>query len=324
MTVQEKPESHDRFLNGQTLLVATAYILPGVAPSVFGWLNGLLAIPVFCLFMLYGYGRGLSFIRNGVLLSLAVSILLKQFPAALFSLAMVPLGYSFYRSAASEQSEWQTAVRGTLVLAGSWLFLWTAYGAVAGLNPYQQLLILMDDFFVQSFEYYRANEEITAEALFQIEQAFSSVRGLIPSVLPGLLLCSVILTVWLNLVGSVNVVSRLKPDTLPWQKYSKWRLPDWLIWIAIADVALIIAGPGQAAEIAYAIGLGCGLLYFFQGLAVMIHLLDKWKLPLYLRIVIYTVLILQGYSLLFLTVLGIADVWIDFRQSQRTDNHQDD
>ena len=63
-----------------------------------------------------------------------------------------------------------------------------------------------------------------------------------------------------------------------------------------------------------------GLLYFFQGLAVFVHFVDRWKIPVYLKVAIYGILILQSYGLLLLSILGIADVWIDFRKRQNKNN----
>jgi uncharacterized protein YybS (DUF2232 family) len=83
---------------------------------------------------------------------------------------------------------------------------------------------------------------------------------------------------------------------------------------------MLLTGTELAIEAVYAVALGCGLLYFFQGLAVLIHMLDKWKVPLYLRLLILVILVLQSYSLLFLAVVGVADVWLDFRQRHQPDN----
>jgi len=49
-------------------------------------------------------------------------------------------------------------------------------------------------------------------------------------------------------------------------------------------------------------------------MAIFIHLLDRWKVPAYLRIVLYVILAVQSYGLLLLAVIGIADIWMDFRK----------
>ena len=303
------------FSNGQVLLLATAIVLPGLAPSYFGWLTGLLAIPVFSLLGMHGPGRGSILIRNALLLAAIPILLLKLIGTLLFALTLIPLGYSFNRSATAGDSEWKTVFKGCLYLGACWVLLWSAYGTMEGVHPYRHLLELIDSGFAQSYEYYRAQSDVPAESLFYFEQAITQTRRLVPFLLPGLLCCIVVLTVWVNLMGGISLLSRLKPGYLPWKKFSRWRLPDWLIWPAIsAGVLLLIADGEGAVTMALTLLLVCGLFYFFQGLAVFIHLLDRWKVPPALRLVFYGMLIVQSYGLLLIALLGLADVWIDFRR----------
>ncbi len=300
-------------LTGPTLLLTAVFLLPGIAPSYFGWVSGLVAIPVFSILVAYGTGQGTLYIRNGALLAIAAAIILNQVPSVLFSLTLVPLGYSFNKSAETSEIEWLTGARACLILGISWLVFWVAYGAVKGINPYMHLLELLDAGFAQTYTYYLTSADLPAENLIQLEQAVTELRALIPKILPGMLMCTVITTVWINLLGSVSLLKRIRPDQLPWKKYSQWRLPDKIVWLAIGAGGLLIIGKGSIGTVALAIVLVCSLLFFFQGLAVFIHLLDKWKVPLYLRIVIYAILVLQSYGLLLLTIVGLTDVWFDFR-----------
>jgi hypothetical protein len=306
------------FSNGQVLLLATAIVLPGIAPAYFGWLTGLLAIPVFCLLGMYGVGRGSILIRNALLLAGVAALLLKLIGTLLFALTVIPLGYSFNRSAAAGDNEWNTVFKGCLYLGACWLLFWTAYGVVEGVQPYQHLLEQIDNGFAETYEYYRTQADQPAEKLVYLEQAVSEVRRLVPHLLPGLLGGIVVLTVWVNLMGGISLLGRLKPGYLPWKKYSQWRLPDWLVWPTIGVAILLLAGKDGAYTVALSLVLICGLLYFFQGLAVFIHLLDRWKVPQVLRIIFYGMLIVQSYGLLLLAMLGLADVWIDFRRRENT------
>ena len=51
----------------------------------------------------------------------------------------------------------------------------------------------------------------------------------------------------------------------------------------------------------------------FQGLAVFIHLLGRWKVPAYLRVLLYVMLVIQSYGLVLITLLGIGDTWMNLR-----------
>jgi hypothetical protein len=306
------------FGNGQVLLLAAAIVLPGVAPTYFGWFTGMLAIPVFCLLAMHGAGKGAILVRNGFLLAALAALLFKLLGTLLFALTMVPLGFSFNRSAAAGDQEWKTVFQGCLYLGAAWVLLWAGYGAMEGVQPYGHLLQLIDSALAQSYEFYRAQPDVPAETLLYFEQAVTQTRRLVPLLLPGLLCDMVAVTVWVNLMGGISLLNRMRPGYLPWKPFRQWRLPDWLIWPLIgAGVMLLGSGEGTAT-LALSLLLLCGLLYFFQGLGVFIHLLDRWKVPLALRLVFYGMLIVQSYGLLFIALLGLADVWIDFRRPANT------
>jgi hypothetical protein len=55
-------------------------------------------------------------------------------------------------------------------------------------------------------------------------------------------------------------------------------------------------------------------LYFFQGVAVITSLLRKWQVPRPLRALAYIFFLVQGFGILVLIVIGVADVWADFRR----------
>lgn len=315
---------YGRLLNGPTVLLAAFFLLPGLVPTYFGWISGFAALPVFGMLTGYGLGQGTIFIRNAALMALAAGILLKIAPSVFFSLTLIPLGYSFEKSARESENEWKTGARACLVLCMSWLAFWAIYGAAQGVNPYVHLLELLDAGFAQTYNYYMVKADIPAENLLQLEQAVNELRVLVPRILPGVLICTVIMTVWINLVGSIALIERLRPGRLPWKKYSRWRLPDQMVWPAIAGAVLLIAGNNSTVHLALALVLASCLLFFFQGLAVFVYFLDKWKIPIYLRIVIYAILILQSYGLLLLTIAGLVDIWIDFRQRHEINNPKDD
>jgi uncharacterized protein YybS (DUF2232 family) len=106
----------------------------------------------------------------------------------------------------------------------------------------------------------------------------------------------------------------------PWKKYSQWRLPDKLVWVFIAAAVILLIGQESMSQIGVGIFFITALLYFFQGLAVFIYMLEKWNVPVYLRILIYIILVLQSYGLFFLILAGLADVWFNFRHTEPGNN----
>lgn len=323
MAAPQSAEPSVRLLTNQAVIFAVVLLLPGLVPSFFGWASGLLATPIFCLLCINGEKRGTIVIRNGALLALIVALFLKLIPSLLFALTMVPLGYSFSRSYQNRSDEAHTGGQATAILAATWFVFWIVYGLTQNTQPYHQLVELLDIRFAETYEYYRTNADIPAETLVQLGLAVEELRRIIPIILPGILSCMIVITVWINLLLSTSIIARLQPDKTPWKKYSQWRLPDKLVWILIAAAVLLLVGQGIASQAAAGTLMVTALLYFFQGLAVFIHLLEKWKIPVYLRVMIYVILILQSYGLIILMFAGLADVWFNFRRPRSSDNMDD-
>jgi uncharacterized protein YybS (DUF2232 family) len=62
-------------------------------------------------------------------------------------------------------------------------------------------------------------------------------------------------------------------------------------------------------------------VYFFQGLAIVASLLNKWSVPMLIRVLIYALIFIQTYGIIILSFLGLADVWADFRKLDQADKN---
>ena len=306
------------FFSPQALLITAAFFLPVAIPSLFGWMNGLLAVPVFFLFKTTADDRQSTLqIRNGLLLAAGGALLLNQLVLIVFALAMLPLGYSLYRSAERGEDPATAGAKGVATLGLSWFIFWAVYGIIAGINPYASLLAILEHSFGRIIVIYRNNSDLPADVLYSLEQVVTGIGEFLPKVLPGFLAGLVIITVWLNQVIGNTLLLRLRPKDAAWPTYSRWQLPDKLVWLLIAAAALSLLGSGVVKNVGYCLVIISVMLYLFQGLAVFVHFLDRWKVPRYLRIILYVILAVQSYGLLLLAMVGIADIWFNFRKMAR-------
>ncbi len=320
MAGQGSAPPENLFLSRKTLLLTTAFILPALVPGLFGWFYGLLAIPVFCMLMLTSPGQGKIIIRNSIVFAGATGIIYYQIlPALLFSFTFIPLGYSLYASGKAHNNPTVAAGKGILVLILSWTVFWAAYGMSRNINPYTYLLMTMDSGLTQTYELYHQQANLTPDVLLSIEQLVKELKDLIPRILPGLLGCLAVLTVWINQTIGNSIILRLQPENVPWPKFSAWQIPEKFIWVAISAVIIILLGPGNIKNTGLSLGLICTLIYFFQGLAILVYLLSKWNVPGYFRIIIYMIIVVQSFGFIMLTILGLADVWLNLRKQQLQD-----
>lgn len=303
------------FLSVRPLLVALFYFLPIAFPGLIGWLNGVLAVPIFLLLQTAADERKAGQqIKNGLLMAGLGSLLMGRFSMFLFTLTMLPLGYSLYLSVARQKTPAESGAAGLLVLGISWLLFWSVYGIMSGANPYVGLLADLDAFLGQIIVVYRTSSDLPADVLYNFEQIIAGIRVLLPKILPGLLAGMVLITVSMNMVICRGVMRRLAPEKACWPPYSDWRLPDKAAWLLIFAFALFLVGQGGVKNVGLSLVLVSVLLYFFQGAAVVIHVLNRWNLPRTFRFFLYVILGLQCYGMLLVVIVGIADTWADFRK----------
>ncbi len=315
----------NQFVSPRTLLITLFFFLPLAIPSLFGWFNGLLAVPVFMFLQTCSDERqAIVEIRNGVVLAGVGALLVNQLPLLVFALAMLPLGYSLHRSYQQEKSPVRAAGTAVIVLALGWFVFWAMYGIIAGINPYSGLLTMLDSSFEQIIKIYQTNSELPADVQFKLELAIGGIRDFLPRILPGLLIGSVIITVWLNMVIGNTLIHRLKPENTVWPQYSCWQLPEKLIWLLITAAVLSLIGAGVLRNIGYCLLIIAVIIYFFQGMAIFIHFLNRWNVPNFFRIILYVVLALQSYGILILAMAGVADIWIDFRKLSQDEPESSD
>ncbi len=93
-----------------------------------------------------------------------------------------------------------------------------------------------------------------------------------------------------------------------------WEAPGWLVFFLIgAGFSLLM--PYQVLRLlALNVLLVCLLLYFFQGVAIIAFGFQRFQVPRFLRWSIYLLLILIKPAMLLVVIMGLVDLWLDFRR----------
>lgn len=304
------------FFSVPSLLIALLFLLPSAAPSLLAWLIPLLSVPVFLFLQRVDNDRqAMPFLRNGLLLGGIGALLLNAAGLFLFSLSQLPLAWSLRRSAAEGKSPAAAGGAGLAVLALSWTAFWLCYGILSSSNPYSSLLAGFHDALSEAVQAYRASRtDMPAEILYSLELTAAWLRRHLADLLPGLLISSLVVNVWLNMLTSNWLLGKMQPNKAPWPTYRCWRLPDHLVWLLIAGAGLAAGSAGQARTVGFTLLATAALVYFFQGAAVFAHLLHRWKVPAFGRFFLYFIVAVQSYGMILLAVIGVADIWADFRK----------
>ena len=313
------PYFQDRFtgrepqLLGLILLIAV-FLLPTLHPGKMGWITSLIPLPVFYYLVRLGKKEGSILIRNAILISGGAALLIGSLPLLVFSLTLVPLGIAFSLALLNKVSPVEAGLKGSLVLGVVWILFWLVFGFIHDTNPYTSLLNELDQGLSSGFALYQENAELDHETQESIRNAVELLRNFIPQILPALLISVILSTTWLNLALGNWLLKNHAASLTPWPAYKDWKLPDTLVWGIIAGGALLILLPAPLSILGLNIVIILGTIFFFQGLAIVSSLLFKWSVPRPIRLLIYGLIFIQTYGIILLSLVGIADVWADFRK----------
>lgn len=174
-----------------------------------------------------------------------------------------------------------------------------------GINTYAEVLKLVEVFTLRVAE---MNPQVKLDPEVLAQQ------------IPSFIVIVLMMALGLGLIFERRVFSWLK---LPHEKIAsqlkllEYRVPDYVIWIAMIAFLLTMVSFGGKAIAILAVNIVnvCIVLYFFQGLAVLEVFLNSIKAGVLTRVLTYIILV--GQLLLVLSIIGLIDYWVDFRRRIR-------
>jgi uncharacterized protein YybS (DUF2232 family) len=309
--VERKPEGGEKFQ--YIFLLSLVLILPGVYWPVFIWLNGFVALLTF--FFLYGFGWNLGnrIILQGVLLACAVCFFLRSLPMIALSLTALPVGYVIAHAAGRLENQIVTGIKGILTLAICWLILWGGLFSTNDVFSYSALMHSLQDGLDVSLNVYRQNESMPVDTLIVVEQMINQMKVVLPKILPAILISFVIFTVWLTMVLGNRLALRYCGRS-PWPAYKFWKVPEKLIWAEIVSGMLALIPIEPFGTIGINLLILVSVVFIFQGIALLVYFFDKWNMPVIFRLFLYTIAVIQLSGMVLLLVVGMADIWFNFRR----------
>ncbi|MDD2271438.1 MAG: YybS family protein [Desulfuromonadaceae bacterium] len=208
---------------------------------------------------------------------------------------------------------WTTAANVLIFSAG-----FIAYGTISGVNLQQLISAEISDSLKQAVIMYEKGG-VTGEDLEVIKSSMNTAADMLQRLYPA------IATSMLTVIAAFNLVLLKRTTAKTAVKvsigdFSSFRNPELLVWVLIAAGFLLLLPASSATTTALNILLLITMLYFFQGMAVITALITKHSIPVFVRILLYTVLIIQPYLLALIAGIGLFDLWVDFRTPKTQEN----
>lgn len=156
-------------------------------------------------------------------------------------------------------------------------------------------------------------DQTLEQQLYLLGLSLADLISLVSQLTPAFLLINNTLVAWLTyLLGRKFGAPR--GWATPVVTLSRWEAPAWLIFVLIGAGFLLLVPYRPPQMVAVNILLVCLLLYFFQGLAILAFNFQRFQVPRFLRWITYLLLILVKPAMLVVVLLGLIDLWLDFRR----------
>ena len=148
----------------------------------------------------------------------------------------------------------------------------------------------------------------------ELESKLLETVPLIVRIMPGVLISCTIGISWLNLLISRRYCRAAAIESCVREKLTLWKTPEFFVWFVIAAGLMLLLPVGDLKLPGINILIVTGTIYFLQGLAIVAFYFERWKLPFFVKGFVYAVLFLQQFASMATAVLGLFDVWFDFRK----------
>jgi len=267
-------------------------------------------IPAIIVFLNTGINLlGSLTILIGALILSSLFFILAGFPGAVLSIIEVSvLSFFLVFMTKYDMGGVKTLLGGALILS---VFFTASFVAFSDKDVSLQKNI--DKTYQEIEDIYKKKQlDLTFEERMKFETFLKKLKIYISRFLPAFIALGIIATVFFNILFA-RFLSLKKNIEIFKPQFNKWQLPDYIVWFFIAGgiMAFILEEPYRlVGENAVFI---VSFLYLIQGCSVINYLFNTMDFPYWVRFLFYFLMILQWYGIVFLAVVGMSDIWLDWR-----------
>jgi hypothetical protein len=145
------------------------------------------------------------------------------------------------------------------------------------------------------------------------EAAPSPDLARLAAVIPGFTASSSLLMVMINFMLAQLLAVRAGWARRPTPNFDRLELPGWL-WPGIAVAAVLVLAGGIIGDLGWSLLIVLVVPYLFLGLALVHVVVRRWSRPGLALAAIYGAMILLGWPILLVLLLGFVEDWAHLRR----------
>jgi uncharacterized protein YybS (DUF2232 family) len=193
-----------------------------------------------------------------------------------------------------------------------------AYGTIRGIDLHALIQKGIETSIAQTAGLYEKSG-FKGDELQALQQGIRQAGLLIGRIYPALTIVCLGGIAGVTLAFLRRLAVRL-PRPVAVGEFRQFRNPDQLIWVLIAAGFAMMVPNALATGAALNVLIVVLTLYFMQGMAVIAHFFNRFATPPFVRVLFYLFLGLQPYLAVGVMLLGIFDLWGNFRTPKQPEN----
>ncbi len=231
--------------------------------------------------------------------------------------------YGIMAAAMAEATRWSLPFEKTILFSALAPALLTGLLVVVGMTGQEESLsqhlesLLKKEAagYVQELE--KSGE--TPEDIRAIRATIDEMAPVLASIFPAFILVSSLVGALINFLAVrflwLKFYSRKYFEGV---EVARWMFSDSLVWLLIGSVGALIVGEGLLRTVGLNLTVILLVLYLFQGLAVVVHILTAKAFSKWVWIVIFALILFQPMFMGVVMGIGLFDIWVDFRKIRKT------
>ncbi len=290
---------------GSGLLFSASLAVP-----IFGFISALLApLPL-----------GLARIRGGIaaagfatiLATLLIAILFSPPVAAWYAVQCGLVGLTVAELVLKGVTPARTILWSTALAVSLSAIMILIFSLSTGANFQSFAQKEITDGINQAIKLYEKQSTLPANDLETLKQGMVKAGKLISRIYPALATVNLALISMISVFGFIKIAAR---QSIPVNKteFKEFRTPPVMVWALIISGFCMLAPTKLVTTPALNILILLCVLYFMQGLAVLLTTINRSNFSGILKVIMSVLILTQPYLAGIICIIGIFDYWADFR-----------
>ena len=249
---------------------------------------------------------------SAILTTLLMAVLFSPVIGAWFAVQCGLIGLIVPELALRGSGAFRCTLWATAAAAGLTLTLFGVMTVAGNINPQLFIQKEISTSISQAAKLYEQQSGLTPQDLEVLQEGMQTVSRLLLQLYPALITINLALISAVTLLLFRNVAARAG-TALQTSPFAEFRVPAVLIWPLIAAGFAMLAPTTLVSTPAFNLVVLLSVLYFLQGLAVLVTFCERTTFASTLKVMLAILLITQPYLAGVVIITGVFDFWGEFR-----------